>query len=459
MSSAHEYAKAHSGRFLEDLKHLIRIPSVSTQPKHAADVRRAADWLEDRMQKIGFETVEQIDMPGGRHPLVFGTWSGAGADAPTVLIYCHYDVQPAVVEDGWHTSPFEPTEKDGILYGRGATDSKINVMTQLSAIESLLASPEKSPVNIKLILEGEEESGGETINAFVAQHADRLAADVSVISDGPIVNPDQPSMVVGLRGIVALEMHVQGPVRDLHSGHFGGNVHNPIQALTEILAQLHDENGTVTVPGFYDDVPPIDPAEREAIAAANPFYDKNWEQTAAAPAVWGEAGYTIQEKAGLRPTLEINGIWGGYAGHGVKTVLPSKAGCKITCRLVPDQEPQKIFNLIQAEIERLTPPTVTVDLTMQDMGSTALRLPYDSKAVKTANIAYENNWGVPTVMEVAGGSVPISSTFANVTEEVVMMGYAHKGGQAHGPNENIYLSMFDKGIGTAIDFLRLYGQD
>ncbi|MEM8863679.1 MAG: M20/M25/M40 family metallo-hydrolase, partial [Chloroflexota bacterium] len=173
MSSAHEYAKAHSDRFLEDLKHLIRIPSVSTQPKHAADVRRAADWLEARMLKIGFETVEQIDMPGGRHPLVFGTWSGAGTDAPTVLIYCHYDVQPAVVEDGWHTDPFEPTEKDGILYGRGATDSKINVITQLSAIESLLASPEKSPVNIKLILEGEEESGGETINAFVAQHADR----------------------------------------------------------------------------------------------------------------------------------------------------------------------------------------------------------------------------------------------------------------------------------------------
>lgn len=459
MHFAHEYARQHNDRFLEDLKHLIRIPSISTQPEHAGDVQAAADWISGEMEKVGFETVEQIKMPEGRHPLVFGTWMGAGSDAPTVLIYCHYDVQPAELEDGWHTDPFDPVVKDGIIYGRGATDSKINVITQLRAIESLLASPEKSPVNIKFILEGEEESGGETINAFVAKHADRLAADVSVISDGPIITPDQPSMVIGLRGIVSLEVHVQGPVRDLHSGHFGGNVHNPIQALTEILAALHDENGTITIPGFYDDVPDPDPAEREAIDAANKYYDENWGQTAAAPEVWGEAGYTIQEKAGIRPTLEINGIWGGYSGHGVKTVLPAKAGAKITCRLVPNQTPTQILEVIKDHIEELTPPTVKVNVVMQDMGATALRLPYDSKAVAVANRAFENHWGVKTVMEVAGGSVPIASTFANITDEIVMMGYAHKGGQAHGPNENNHLSMFGKGIGTAIDFMLLYASD
>lgn len=457
MHPAHRYAREHSDRFLEDLKHLIRIPSVSTQPKHAADVKRAADWLQTEMEKIGLDA-EQISMPEGRHPLVFGTWMGAGPNAPTALIYCHYDVQPAVMEDGWHTDPFDPVVKDGIIYGRGATDSKINVITQLRAVESLLASPEKSPVNIKLLFEGEEESGGETINAFVAKHADRLAADVSVVSDGPLITPDQPSMVIGLRGITSLEIHVQGPVRDLHSGHFGGNVHNPIQALTEILSALHDENGTITVPGFYDGVPEPDPAERQAIDAANRYYDENWKLVANAPAVWGEAGYTIQEKAGIRPTLEINGIWGGYAGHGVKTVLPAKAGAKITCRLVPGQTPGQIFEVIKAHVEEITPPTVKVELVTQDMGATALRLPYDSIAVAVANQAYENHWGVKTVMEVAGGSIPIASTLKNITDELVIMGYAHKGGQAHGPNENNHLSMFDKGIGTAIDFLMLYGE-
>ncbi len=456
--AAHAYAKQHSDRFLEDLKHLIRIPSISTMPKHADDVRKAANWIRDEMEKIGMETAELIDMPEGRHPLVFGTWMGAGPDAPTVLVYCHYDVQPAELEDGWDTEPFEPTVKGDILYARGATDSKVNVITQLRAIESILATPEKSPVNIKFILEGEEESGSETINAFVAKHRDRLTADVSVISDGPIIAPDQPSMVIGLRGIIGMEIHVQGPVRDLHSGHFGGNVHNPVQAITEILAQLHDENGTVTVPGFYDDLIPVSAAEREAIAGADKYYEENWHKTAGAPKVWGEAGYTIQEKAGIRPTLELNGIWGGYSGPGVKTVLPAKAGAKITCRLVPDQDPTKIFEAIQKHILNLAPDTIKVEMFMQDMGAPAIRIPHDSKAAQTANQAYFNHWGKQAVMEVAGGSVPITSTFATVTDEVVLMGYSHKGGLAHGPNENIYLSMFDKGIGTAIDFLLLYGQ-
>ncbi len=455
---AHDYAEQHIDRFLEDLKHLIRIPSISTQPKHAADVRRAAEWIGSEMEKIGFETVELIDMPEGRHPLVFGTWMGAGEDAPTVLIYCHYDVQPAELEDGWDSNPFEPTIRDNILYARGATDSKVNVITQLRAIESVLSTPEKSPVNIKFILEGEEESGSETINAFVAKHRDRLSADVSVVSDGPIITPHQPSMVIGLRGIIGMELHVEGPIQDLHSGHFGGNTHNPVQALTEILAQLHDENGTVTVPGFYDNVIDATPAEREAIAGADPYYEANWKSTSGAPAVWGEAGYTIQERAGIRPTLELNGIWGGYSGPGVKTVLPAKAGAKITCRLVPGQDPARIYEVIKAHVMDLAPETIKVSMEMQDMGAPAIRIPHDSKAVRVANKAYENHWDRESVLEVAGGSIPIASTFATVTDEIVIMGYSHKGGLAHGPNENTHLVMFDKGIGTAIDFLLMYAE-
>jgi acetylornithine deacetylase/succinyl-diaminopimelate desuccinylase-like protein len=453
MANPHDYARTHHQRFLDELKELIRIPSISTLPQHAADAQRAAEWLAADMQRIGFDAAEIIKMPQGRHPLVLGIWQGAGSAAPTVLIYGHYDAQPARMEDGWETNPFEPVERDGKLFARGSTDSKVNVMTQLKAIESILASASKSPVNIKLLLEGEEESGSENMNAFVAAQGERLRADIGVLCDGGIIAPDQPSLICGLRGIVTMELHVAGPERDLHSGHYGGNVHNPLQALAEIIAQLHNANGSVAVPGFYDDVVPLADAERKSLAAIDPWYEKDWRLRANAPQAWGEAGYSLHERAGIRPTLEINGLWGGYTEAGFKTVLPAKAMAKVSCRLTANQTPDRIFELVRDHIARLTPPTVKSDLIRLDDGAPAVTIKRDSRAVQVAKAAYQKNWGKPPLEEYTGGSIPIAFTLQNLVGELILMGYSYKAGGAHGPNEHIILDNVPRGIATAIDFL------
>ncbi len=457
MLSAAQYATAHHDRFYAQLLELIRIPSISTQRQHAVDVRSAANWLAADMRAAGMESVELIKMPQGRHPLVLGEWRGAGVNAPVVLIYCHYDVQPAAMEDGWHSPPFEPTELDGKLYARGATDSKINVMTQLKAVESLLASG-GAPVNIKLLFEGEEESGSENINAFAAQHLDRLRADVCVISDGGIVAPDQPSLVLGLRGIVTMEVRVDGPVRDLHSGIYGGSVHNPIQALVEILAELHDSSGQVAVPGFYANVSVPGEEERAFLTGLDPWIEADWQRAAAAPQMWGESSYSLHERVGIRPTLEINGIRGGYADIGFKTVLPAYALAKISCRLVPNQNPDRIFELVHAHLEALTPATVRTTLTRLDDGAPAVRIDYRTRAVQAAKEAYATAWGVEPVFELAGGSVPIAYTLAAAADEMVKMGYGYKGAQNHGPNEHIITGNYPRGVQAAIRFLELIGE-
>jgi acetylornithine deacetylase/succinyl-diaminopimelate desuccinylase-like protein len=325
-------------------------------------------------------------------------------------------------------------------------------MAQLKAVESILSTDEKSPVNIKLIFEGEEESGSENINAFVAQHGERLRADVCVISDGCIVDAQQPSLVYGLRGITTMELHVTGPENDLHSGHYGGNTHNPVQALTEIIAQLHDENGKVTVPGFYDNVLELDNEERALLAKVTPWVDADWAKVANAPQPWGEAEYSLHERIGARPTLEINGIAGGYYGPGFKTVLPAKAMAKISCRLVSDQEPLRIVELVRDYIEQITPPTVRSDLVFMEHGAKAILLDQKSTAMQAAAVAYEKGWGKKPIFERAGGSIPITYTFQDVCDEIVIMGFTYKGGRAHGPNENIITDMFYKGIDAAIQF-------
>ncbi len=457
MTTPYDYAETNADRFVEQYKNLVSIPSISTLPEHAADVQSAAEWLADDMRRIGLDAAEIIKMPSGRHPLVLSEWRGAGDAAPTVLIYCHYDVQPAVVADGWNTDPFTPTEKDGRIYGRGTVDSKLHVMAQLKAVESLLASPENLPVNLKILLEGEEESGSENINAFVAQHAERLRADVAVISDGSILDPDQPSLVYALRGIVTMELHVTGPVRDLHSGHYGGSVHNPLQALAEIIAQLHDAEGRVTVPGFYDDVVIADDAERAELAKVNQWTEAEWHNVAAAAKTWGEPDYNIHERVGLRPTLEINGLTGGFTGTGFKTVLPHKAMAKISCRLVANQDPQKIFEQVQDHITTLTPPTVQMELIQLDMGSRAVVLGHDTRAMQVAAAAYERGWGKRPIFERAGGSIPITYTLQEVADEIVVMGFGYKSGQAHGPNENIHVHSLHRGIATMIYFLQAIG--
>ena len=458
MSSPYDYAKANRDRFLDEYQNLLRIRTISTQPQHADDVADAAEWLKAMMLRIGMKRADVILMPEGRCPLVLGEWDGAGQDAPTVLIYCHYDVQPAEVADGWLTEPFEPTIKDGRLYCRGAVDSKLHVMANLKAVESWLASDEKPAVNIKVVLEGEEESGSENINAFIAAHPERLAADIAMVSDGAILAPDQPSLTYGLRGIAALELHVQAPVSDLHSGHWGGSVHNPIQALTEIVAQLHDENGTVTVPGFYDDVADVTPTDRARLEKVEPFLQAEWDDVVNAPAVWGESEYILPERLGARPTLEINGIQGGYTGAGMKTVLPARAFAKITCRLVPNQDPARVLKCVTDHIENIAPETVTLDLRPSEPGAEAVLLDVNGVAMRAAAEAYTYAWGVEPIFERSGGSVPICVECSKVADEVVIMSYGLKSGRAHGPNENIYLQNFTNGIQATIKFIDVVGE-
>lgn len=451
MTTAHEYARQHHDETKAQLIDLLRIPSISTLSDHADDVRRAAQWLKDKMTHAGLAVTIYEKSP--YLPLIYGEWLGAGESAPTVLVYCHYDVQPAEMVDGWTHDPFDPIERDGKIYARGAVDSKSHVMAQLKAVEALLATPDKSPVNIKLLFEGEEESGSEHIYDFVENNTDLLKCDVCVISDGSNPGVNQPALDYGLRGVTTFELHVTGPARDLHSGHYGGNVHNPIQAMTEILAQLHDENGTVTVPHFYDAVRPFTDEEREILTPIYPIMEREWQEVTGAPQVWGEKEYRLHERTGARPTLEINGIAGGFYGEGFKTVLPAKAMAKISCRLVPDQDPHQIYEYVRDYIAELTPPTVQAELIELEIGSHGVLFDRDTAGMKAAFIAYERGWGVKPMYSRAGGSVPVIAHFQQYLQsQLVSMPFGYKGCGAHGPDEHVYLEMFYKGIDTAIHF-------
>jgi acetylornithine deacetylase/succinyl-diaminopimelate desuccinylase-like protein len=452
------YARANASRFEAALIDLLRIPSISTLPEHVGDVERAASWVIDEMRRIGLTRAEIFQKPGYL-PLVYGEWLGAGENAPTVLIYCHYDVQPARLADGWTSEPFVPTARDGKLYARGALDSKLHVIAHLKAAESLLASGGLK-VNLKLLFEGEEESGSEHIIDFVAEQAELLRADVCVVSDGSMPDPGQPVLPYALRGIVGMELVVTGPKRDLHSGHYGGSVHNPIQALAEIMAALHDESGRVTVPGFYDAVRPVDDEERAALAAIEAWTAAEWEMVAGAPSQWGEPGYTLHERIGARPTLEFNGISGGFQGEGTKTVIPAQASVKITCRLVPDQDPQHMYALVRDYIQSITPPTVQAELRLSDLGAPGILLDRHTQAMQAAMRAYEQAWGRRPLFSREGGSVPVIAALKQALAcPLVIMPFGYKGGGAHSTDEFIYPEMLHKGIHTAIDFYRRLAED
>ena len=451
---AHTYAQHHADRFIEQLIDLLKIPSISTLAAHAPDVQRAAEWLIVDMQRIGMTRAE-IFQSECYLPLVYGEWSGAGEDAPTVLIYCHYDVQPAEIADGWETNPFEPVLRDGKIYARGAVDSKGHVLANLKAVESLLAAGD-CPVNIKLLFEGEEESGSEHIFAFVAQNPILLRSDVIIVSDGSLPAVDQPVLGYGLRGIVTMDVSVQGPGKDLHSGHYGGTVHNPIQALTEILSALHDADGRVTVPGFYDAVCPLTEEERAVLADIAPYVQREWDTVTGASEPWGESDYALHERIGARPTLEINGIAGGFYGEGVKTVLPARAIAKVSCRLVPDQDPTQILEAVKSHLKSLAPTTVQVDVNTGDMGAKGILLERDSAGMRTAYTAYERGWGVKPIFNRDGGSVPVIQAFQeHLDGQIVLLPYGYKGCGAHGPNEHMYVEMFHKGVATTIHFCQL----
>lgn len=446
MHSARTYAEQQFDQFLESLDDYLRIPSISTLPEHRPDMERAARWTAEKMRSVGLSQVEIITGEG--HPIIYGEYLGA-PDAPTVLIYGHYDVQPPDPLVEWDQPPFEPVIRDNHVVARGAADDKGQVMINMAALESLKAANDGTlPLNIKFIVEGEEEIGSQSLIAFVEANQDRLQADVIVISDTTMLSLEQPAISISFRGLLAFDLKVKGPAFDLHSGQHGGVVHNPIQALCEIIAALHNPDGSVAVEGFYDKVRSLDEFERNALAEL--YSEDELRAETGAPESWGEAKYNLRERIVARPTLEANGIVGGWTGNGGKTVLPSYAIAKISCRLVPDQDPDEIEALVRQQIQKLTPPTVRSEIHAYNYSNPVL-VSADNRAVQIAMDAYEKGFGVRPILMRKGGSLPIVSVFSEtLNAPIVLAGYGLPSDRVHGPNERFHLDCFRRGIYTAI---------
>ncbi len=448
--AARRYSREHGEQFVDQLFEMLRIPSLSGDPAHAGDVRKMAEWLADHVTGLGLTNVAVLETAG--HPVVYGDWMEAGPDKPTVLVYGHYDVVPASLEDGWDTDPFEPVIKDGRIYARGATDDKGQLFIHVKALESWLETQGSAPVNVKFLIEGEEEVSSPNLTPFIKDNLEKLAADVCVISDSSMRVIEEPAVTHSLRGMTYLEVEVTGPKEDLHSGFFGGATHNPGVALVEILKTLYNDDGTIAVPGFYDDVVPLTDEER-AMIEKTALTDEQFREATGVPAVWGDENFTIKERVSARPTLDINGIWGGYSGPGPKTIIPSLAGAKLSSRLVANQDPHRIFDLIKAHIETVTPSTVNVSVTLLTTGMPAL-IPFDLPEMQAAARAYERGWGHTPVFTRGGGSIPVVADFVSLMNiPVVMMGYGLDSDGLHSPNEHYSIEMFQRGIETAIVYL------
>lgn len=447
---ARKYSRDHAERFRHELHELLRIPSLSGDPSHADDVKRTAEWLAANLHALGVTSARV--MPTGGHPVVYGEWMGAGPDKPTVLVYGHYDVVPAALEDGWDNPPFEPVEKDGKIYARGATDDKGQMFIHVKALESYLESNGGAPVNVKFLIEGEEEISSPHLAPFMKKNLDLLKADVCVISDSSMRTVHEPAVTHSLRGMTYIQLEVQGPKDDLHSGFWGGATHNPALALVEILSKLYNPDNTIAVPGFYDDVVSLRPDERKMIAKTDLSEDQFKEATGV-PAVWGDKNYTIRERVSARPTLDINGLWSGYSGPGPKTIIPAKAGAKLSSRLVANQDPDRIYQLLKKHIESIAPPTVKVKVSLVTKGKPAL-IPFDLPEMKAASRAYEKAWGNKPVFTRGGGSIPIVADISEMMKiPVVMMGYGLDSDGLHAANEHYSIEMFHRGIETAIVYL------
>ncbi len=439
------------GRYLAELKEYLRIPSISTDPDYKGDVDRCADWLIGKLQAAGLAT-EKISTDG--HPLVYAEWLGAGPEKPTVLFYGHYDVQPPDPLEEWRNPPFEPTEEGDCLVGRGTTDDKGQSYAHVKAVEAMLAVRGKLPVNVKFIVEGEEEAGGEAIEKYVrADGGKKLACDTVVISDTSLWAPGIPALTYGLKGLAYFEIRVQGPNRDLHSGVYGGGVTNPANALAEILASLRDcRTGEIKVDGFFDDVRPLADWERKEFAALG--FDENEVKTdLAVDALSGEPAYTYVERTWARPTCDVNGLWSGYQGKGAKTVLPAKAGCKVSFRLVADQKPARIAELVRAHVAKVAPPGVTVEVEYLH-GADPVAVDATGPIAQEALAALEEVWGNRALRTRSGGSIPIVGTFSGVLGvPVLLMGFGLEDDRLHSPNEKFNISHFYSGIRAVARFL------
>jgi acetylornithine deacetylase/succinyl-diaminopimelate desuccinylase-like protein len=448
MQSLLSYVDGSKERYLKELKDFIGHPSVSTNTENTTDLRQCATWLADHMKSIGLQNVQIFETPG--HPAVYADWLNAPGK-PTVLIYGHYDVQPVEPLELWTSPPFEGTVRDGKLYGRGTADDKGQVFIHLKSIEAYLKNGGDMPVNVKMIVEGEEEIGSEHLDDFVKSHKELLAADLVVVSDTSMFAPGVPSICYGLRGLSYMQIDLTGPASDLHSGSFGGTVHNPIQALAEIIAQLHDKNGRVTVPGFYKDVLALSAKERKAFKKL-PWSDKKYSRDLGVAALYGEKGYTTLERVWARPTLECNGIWGGFTGEGAKTVLPSKASAKISMRLVPNQTSAKIAKLFEKHIKKIAPKTVKVTVKNLHGGEPAIT-PIDSPGVQAAMAALEKGFQKKPLYQREGGSIPIVVQFKQLLGlDTVLLGFGQPDENAHAPDEFIALENLFGGIRTSLHF-------
>jgi len=444
------YALANENAQLEELKELLSIPSISAQPQHKSDIARAAQWLVDHLRAMGMQRAQV--MPTAGHPVVYAEWMGAGKDKPTVLVYGHYDVQPADPFELWHSDPFKAQVRGQNLYARGASDDKGQIFVHVKAVEAYLKAAGKLPVNVKFIIEGEEEIGGPSLDPFIEQNAQLLASNVALISDTGMPQPGLPALTYALRGLCYMEVEVTGPKRDLHSGSFGGAVYNPIQALSEIIVRLKDERGHILIPGFYDRVRPMDDDERQSLGQV-PFDDETFRAEAGIPATWGEAGYSVLEQITARPTLDCNGIWGGYTGDGSKTVLPSKASAKISMRLVPDQDHEEIGQLFRDYVTKVAPPQVQVKVKSLHGGRPAI-VERNSPVIQAAAVALEKAFNRKPVFVREGGSIPVVSTFKRVLGvPTVLMGFGLSDDNLHSPNEKFYLPNFYRGIQASIYFL------
>lgn len=452
---ARKYSRDHAERFRHELLEFLRIPSLSGDPAHTDDVKRAAEWLASNIHAMGVKSAKV--MPTAGHPVVYGEWTGAGPNKPTVLVYGHYDVVPAVLEDGWDNPPFEPVEKDGKIYARGATDDKGQLFIHVKALESYLEANGGAPVNVKFLIEGEEEVSSPNLAPFIQKHLDMLKADVCVISDSSMRAIKEPAITHSLRGMTYIQLEVHGPKDDLHSGFWGGAAHNPALALVEIISKLYKPDNTIAVPGFYDDVVSLTKEEREMIAKTS-LTEEQFKEATGVPAVWGDKNYTIRERVSARPTLEINGLWSGYSGPGPKTIVPAKAGAKLSSRLVGNQDPEKIYKLLKKHIESIAPPTVKVKVSLVNTGKPAL-IPFDLPEMQAAARAYEKGWGHKAVFTRGGGSIPIVADIADMMKiPVVMMGYGLDSDGLHAANEHYSIEMFHRGIETAIVYLEELAQ-
>jgi acetylornithine deacetylase/succinyl-diaminopimelate desuccinylase-like protein len=453
MNAWRDYLEKNKERFLNELIDLLKIPSVSARTEHRNDMVKCAEAVKQRLLEAGADMAEIIPTDG--HPIVYGE-KIIDPSKPTVLVYGHYDVQPADPLELWHSGPFEPVIKDGKLYARGSCDDKGQFYMHVKALEMMVKTNTLS-TNIKFCLEGEEEVGSPNLGKFVASNKEQLKADVILISDTAMLSMENPSIDTGVRGLSYIEVEVTGPNRDLHSGVYGGAVANPITMLAKMITSCHDENNHITIPGFYDDVVEASAEERKKLAAA-PFNEEEYKKDLGLTSLWGEKGYTTNERTGIRPTLELNGIWGGYTGEGSKTVLPSKASAKISARLVPNQSSGKITKLLLDHFTKIAPEGVTVKVS-EHHGGEPYMTPIDSSAYKAAAAAIKDTFGKEPIPVRGGGSIPICALFEKeLGIKIVFMGFGLDSDNLHSPNEKYNLYNFYKGIETIPHFHKHFAE-